>query len=46
MVKQLEIKAKSINDLDLETFNAVCMVDTQPVTGNNTYSTDRRVDLV
>ena len=46
MVKQLEIKAKSIAGLDLDAFNAVCMVDTQPGTGNNSYPTDRRVDLV
>jgi nanoRNase/pAp phosphatase (c-di-AMP/oligoRNAs hydrolase) len=46
MVKELEIKAKSIDDLDLDTFNAICMVDTQPGTGNNSYPADRRVDLV
>jgi nanoRNase/pAp phosphatase (c-di-AMP/oligoRNAs hydrolase) len=46
MVKQLEIKAKSIESLDLDTFNAVCMVDTQPGTGNNSYPPGRRIDLV
>lgn len=46
MVKELEIKARSIDDLDLDAFNAVCMVDTQPETGNNSYPTGRRVDLV
>jgi len=46
MVKQLEIKAKPIEELDLDTFNAICMVDTQPGTGNNSYPVDRRVDLV
>ncbi len=46
MVKELEIKSTSIHDLDLDTFNAVCMVDTQPGTGNNSYPVDRRVDLV
>jgi nanoRNase/pAp phosphatase (c-di-AMP/oligoRNAs hydrolase) len=46
MVKQLEIKAKSIDELDLDSFNAVCMVDTQPGTGNNSYPEGRRVDLV
>lgn len=46
MVKQLEIKAESIHDLDLDTYNAICMVDTQPGTGNNSYPVDRRVDLV
>ena len=46
MVSELEIKAKSIGDLDLDTFNAICMVDTQPGTGNNSYPDERRVDLV
>jgi len=46
MVHQLEIKAKAIKDLDLDVFSAVCMVDTQPGTGNNSYPLDRRVDLV
>lgn len=46
MVQQLEIKAQPIDDLDLDSFNAVCMVDTQPATGNNSYPTGRRVDLV
>lgn len=46
MVNELEIKAKSIDDLDLDAFNAICMVDTQPGTGNNSYPTGRRVDLV
>ena len=46
MVNELEIKAKAIEDLDLDTFNAVCMVDTQPGTGNNSYPEDKRVDLI
>ena len=46
MVKQLEIKTKPIESLDLDMFNAVCMVDTQPGTGNNSYPIDRRIDLV
>jgi nanoRNase/pAp phosphatase (c-di-AMP/oligoRNAs hydrolase) len=46
MVKQLEIKAKPIDEVDLDSFNAVCMVDTQPGTGNNSYPIERRVDLV
>ncbi len=46
MVNELEIKAKAIDELDLDTFNAICMVDTQPGTGNNSYPVDRRVDLV
>lgn len=46
MVDQLEIKATAIDQLDLDSFNAVCMVDTQPGTGNNSYPKDKRVDLV
>jgi len=46
MVKQLEIKAKAIDTIDVDSFNAICMVDTQPGTGNNSYPLDRRVDLV
>lgn len=46
MVDQLEIKAKSIDELDLDAFNAVCMVDTQPGTGNNSFPEDKRVDLI
>ncbi len=46
MVDQLEIKTRSIHDLDLDSYNAVCMVDTQPETGNNSYPSERRVDLV
>jgi nanoRNase/pAp phosphatase (c-di-AMP/oligoRNAs hydrolase) len=46
MVNELEIKAKAIEELDLDTFNAVCMVDTQPGTGNNSYPEDKRVDIV
>jgi len=46
MVNQLEIKATAIDQLDLDSFNAVCMVDTQPGTGNNSYPAGKRVDLV
>lgn len=46
MVRQLEIKAVPLDGLDLDSFNAVCMVDTQPGTGNNSYPPDRRIDLV
>ena len=46
MVRQLEIRAVPLEGLDLDSFNAVCMVDTQPGTGNNSYPADRRIDLV
>lgn len=46
MVKELEIKFNAIEKLDLDCFNVVCMVDTQPETGNNSFPSNRRVDLV
>lgn len=46
MVKELEIKAQPIEELDLDSYNAVCMVDTQPETGNNSYPVGREVHLV
>ena len=46
MVKELEIKAVPIHSLDLNQFNVVCMVDTQPGTGNNSFPNDRPVHIV
>ncbi len=46
MVQVLEIKALSIDLVDLNHYNVVCMIDTQPGTGNNSYPIDRKVDLV
>lgn len=46
MVKELEIDALHIKDLDLDQFHVICMVDTQPGTGNNSYPVDRPVHLV
>lgn len=46
MVDQLEIRATAIEELALDSFNVVCMVDTQPGTGNNSYPEDKRIDLV
>jgi nanoRNase/pAp phosphatase (c-di-AMP/oligoRNAs hydrolase) len=46
MVKELDIKAVPIHLLDLNQFNVVCMVDTQPGTGNNSFPADRPVHLV
>ncbi len=46
MVRQLEIRAVPLESLDLDSFNAVCMVDTQPETGNNSFPRERRIDLV
>jgi len=46
MVEKLEIDVVPLGSLDLDRFPVVCMVDTQPGTGNNSFPTDRRVDLV
>lgn len=46
MVKLLEIALEPICQLDLEQFPVVCMVDTQPATGNNSYPVDRPVHIV
>jgi len=46
MVMELEIVLTPISTLDLDQFDVVCMVDTQPGTGNNSYPADRKVHLV
>jgi nanoRNase/pAp phosphatase (c-di-AMP/oligoRNAs hydrolase) len=46
MVRELEIKSSPIHSLDLNYFNVVCMVDTQPGTGNNSWPEDQPVHLV
>ena len=46
MVEELQIDLKPISTLDLDQFNIVCMVDTQPGTGNNSYPGDKKVHLV
>lgn len=46
MVRQLEIDAVPMDRLDLDDYGVVCMVDTQPGTGNNSYPADRPVHLV
>jgi len=46
MVKLLEIPLEPICHIDLEQFPVVCMVDTQPATGNNSYPSDRPVHVV
>ncbi len=46
MVRLLEIEAVPMGSLDLDAFSVVCMVDTQPGTGNNSFPADRRVDVV
>jgi len=46
MVEKLEIKAVPIEHLDLDQFQVICMVDSQPGTGNNSFPSDRPVHLV
>ena len=46
MAKELEITLIPLELVDLDEFNVVCMLDTQPGTGNNSLPTGRRVDIV
>lgn len=46
MVQKLEIDLVPLESLDLDRFPVVCMVDSQPGTGNNSFPRDRKVDLV
>ena len=46
MVKELEIKTVPLDGLDLTQFGVVCMVDTQPGTGNNSFPEEREVHIV
>ncbi|BCR05587.1 DHH family phosphoesterase [Desulfuromonas versatilis] len=46
MVEKLEIQAVPLDTLDLNQYKVVCMVDTQPGTGNNSFPAERDVHLV
>ena len=46
MVDALELELVPIADLDFDDFAVVCMVDTQPGTGNNSYPADRPLHLL
>jgi nanoRNase/pAp phosphatase (c-di-AMP/oligoRNAs hydrolase) len=46
MAKELEISLTPLGILDLNEFRVICMLDTQPGTGNNSLPPDARVDLV
>lgn len=46
MARQLEITMIPLEMVDLNEYSAVCMLDTQPGTGNNSLAPDRRVDIV
>jgi len=46
MVDALDLKLVPIAELDFDDFAVVCMVDTQPGTGNNSYPEDRPLHLL
>lgn len=46
MAKELGIMLTPLETVDLDDFCAVCMLDTQPGTGNNSLPPERRVDIV
>ncbi|NVN93332.1 MAG: DHH family phosphoesterase [Desulfuromonadales bacterium] len=46
MAKELEITLIPLAMLDLREFSVVCMLDTQPGTGNNSLPAECRVDIV
>lgn len=46
MVRELEIRTVPLQGLDLDQFGVVCMVDTQPGTGNNSFPEEREVHIV
>jgi nanoRNase/pAp phosphatase (c-di-AMP/oligoRNAs hydrolase) len=46
MAKELEITLIPLEMIKLDEFSVVCMLDTQPGTGNNSLPTDCRVDII
>jgi len=46
MARLLEINAVPVDQIDFELYQVVCMVDTQPGTGNNSFPEDRPVHVV
>ena len=46
MAKQLQIAVTPLSILNIKEFQVVCMVDTQPGTGNNSLPVDTRVDIL
>ena len=46
MVRELEIRFVCLAEIDPNQFNVICMVDTQPGTGNNSLPVNCVVDLV
>jgi nanoRNase/pAp phosphatase (c-di-AMP/oligoRNAs hydrolase) len=46
MAKELEISLTPLGILDMNEFRVICMLDTQPGTGNNSLPPDIKVDIV
>lgn len=46
MIEEFGIRAVALEGVELDEFAAVCMVDTQPGAGNNSWPVERPVDLV
>lgn len=46
MATELEVPLTPLEIIDLDDFNVICMLDTQPGTGNNSLPADSVVDLV
>lgn len=46
MVDALELDLVPISELDYDDFSVICMVDTQPGTGNNSYPIDRPLHIL
>ncbi len=46
MAKELEITLTPLSVLDLNEFSVICMLDTQPGTGNNSLPPEVKVDVV
>ncbi len=46
LIDIFNIKTSRLEDLNLDDFGVVCMVDTQPGTGNNTFPEGREVHIV
>ncbi|WP_233189422.1 DHH family phosphoesterase [Geothermobacter hydrogeniphilus] len=46
MAELLEIDTVHFDHIDLDSFQVICLVDTQPGTGNNSFPEDRAVHLV
>ena len=46
MARELEITLTPLEMVDLDGYSAICMLDTQPGTGNNSLPAGRRVDVV